>query len=304
MPDPRQMVQDLARRDQHGAILRSQALNLGMNVAQIERRVRRGQWLRGPVRSTFLLADSASDPMASLAAATLGLDAVAWGRSALALWGVTDPPRRPEVASAKRRRNALVTIRCVKNLDQLPLTNRQGVRTATLELGLASSASFVDTRGLHELIDQALRLQLTTWDRVRRTLEGFATSGRPGSAKIRHVLTARNEDAAIPLSQWSRDFTAKLVASGMPRPKMEWRIHDQSDAFLAQVDLAYPKHRYAIELDSRTYHLNSEAFETDRRRDAELSRQGWSVGRFTWNQYANEWDWVISVVASQLGIGR
>ncbi len=301
MSDPRQMVQYLAKRDQHGAILRSQALNLGMNVAQIERRVRRGQWLRGPVRSTFLLADSANDPMAFLAAATMGLDAVAWGRSALALWGVVDPPRRPEVASPKRRRNALVKVSCVKNLDQQPLTRRQGIRTATLELGLASSAPLVDARRLHELIDQTLRLQLTTWDRVQRAMEGFATSGRPGSAKIRRVLMERSDDVAIPLSQWSRDFTTKLVASGMPRPKMEWRIHDERGAFLAQVDLAYPEHRYAIELDSLTYHLNSEAFEIDRRRDAELSRQGWSVGRFTWSQYTNEWDWVISIVASRLG---
>ena len=217
--DPRQMVQYLAQRDQHGAILRSQALALGMNVAQIERRVRRGQWLRGPVRSTFLLADSASDPMASLIAATMGLDAVAWGRSALALWGVTDPPRRPEVASAKRRRNALVNVSCVKNLDQQPLTRRQGIRTATLELGLASSAALVDARRLHELIDQALRLQLTTWDRVQRAMEGFATSGRPGSVKIHRVLADRSGDAAIPLSQWSRDFATRLAASGMPAPQ-------------------------------------------------------------------------------------
>ncbi len=82
---------------------------------------------------------------------------------------------------------------------------------------------------------------------------------------------------------------------------MEWRIHDDRGAFLAQVDLAYPEYCYAIELDSLTYHLNSEAFDTDRRRDAELSRQGWSVGRFTWSQYTNDWEWVISIIASQLG---
>ncbi len=299
--ETRVLVERHALDTRHGVILRSDALAAGMSKAQVDRRVRRGHWIPGPVRGSCILAARAENPLARLTAATTGLGAIAWGRSALGLWDLSDHPIRPEVASPKQRQCATVSVLWVGGFDSLRTVHRRQIATVTLEVGLASVASSSDHRELNEIVDKALRRRLSTWPRIEQVWREFAGQGRPGSALLKQVIMDRSADLAVPLSQWSRDFAAKLVASGLPRPKMECRISDGDGRFIAQVDLAYPEHRYAIELDSLAYHLNSEAFEVDRRRDADLARRGWSVGRFTWQQYTKGWDQVIATIASQIG---
>ncbi|MEZ5340805.1 MAG: DUF559 domain-containing protein [Acidimicrobiales bacterium] len=75
---------------------------------------------------------------------------------------------------------------------------------------------------------------------------------------------------------------------------------DEAGALVAQVDLAYPSAKYAIELDSVAYHLNREAFIEDRRRDAALARVGWLVRRFTWEQFRNEPELVLATIRADL----
>ena len=103
----------------------------------------------------------------------------------------------------------------------------------------------------------------------------------------------------MPLSVWSRKFVRALDDAGLQRPEMEWRV--LRDGYLvAQVDLAYPELRYAVELDSIAFHLNREAFEDDRRRDADLAAVGWLVRRFTWNQFEHRFPWVVGVIRSDM----
>ncbi len=298
----RKRIEYRAERDNHGVVLRSEARAAGMTRAQIDRRVRSGQWVSGPSKSTVLLAAKAANPLSILAAATQGHEAVAWGASALALWEIGEYPTKPVIASERRPESDQVEARFVKQLGALPLTNRQGIRTASVELGLASSAQALNLRGLNEVIDETLRRRLTTWERLERTFDEFSRPGRPGSALLRKVKTDRAIDAAVPLSQWSRDFANKLMAAGLPRPWMEWRVNSEEGILIAQVDLAYPKHRYALELDSVAHHLNTEAFEVDRYRDAALSCLGWRVGRFTWRQFVYDWDRVVDTIEHQLGL--
>lgn len=300
----RARLEQIACRSNHGVILRNQALAVGMTRAQIDRRVRQRQWIPGPARGTLILASCADNPLAPLTAATIGHDAIAWGQSALALWGLCEHPSRPTIALERDLQSEKMASHFVTGLKTLPHTKRQGIATASLELGLASVAGFKGQAELHEIIDKCLRKQLSTWNRIEGVFGRYAKQGRVGSAVISQIVDERSADRSIPLSKWSRDFAAKLMKSGLPRPRMEWRVHDERGAFLAQVDLAYPEQRYAIELDSVEYHLGRQAFEVDRRRDADLSRQGWNVGRFTWTQFTGHWDWVTSVIASNLEIDR
>lgn len=297
-------VERIARRDKHGVIRREDALQAGLTAAQVDRRVRRGQWVSGPNRTTLILSERAKDPISVLAAATDHGESVAWSESALGLWGIGENPLRPTVATTKRRRNAALDIVYIKNLQELPLTQRLGIPTATLELALASVAADFRKREVDEFIDESIRRRLTTWKRVEKVLRLFATKGRPGSAALQRILAERAKDAAVPLSAWGRDFANKLVASGLPTPLMEHRVMSSRGRLIAQVDLAYPEHCYAIELDSLEHHFfNDEAFETDRRRDVELGARGWRVGRFTWKQYTEEWDWIVSSIWAQIGPG-
>ena len=78
-----------------------------------------------------------------------------------------------------------------------------------------------------------------------------------------------------------------LVDAGLARPRLEFRACAADGEFLAQVDLAYPVHRVAIELDSVRYHLNRESFVADPRRRNRLTIAGWTVLSFTWDDYIN-----------------
>lgn len=161
-PEARSRLEHVARRDNHGVILRSDALAAGMNKNQIDRRVRRGQWVSGPGRGTFILAEQATSPLPLLRAANLAFDAVAWGASALALWGIVDHPKRPSIASDRRPKSESFDIIRVGDLSSLPQTRKKTIQTLTLEIALASMASCQDKRSLDELGDESLRRGLTT----------------------------------------------------------------------------------------------------------------------------------------------
>ncbi len=299
-PSGRDQLEHIASRDHHGVILRSQAHAVGMTRSQIDRRVRRGQWVSGPARGSLLLSGYTTNPLSRLHAVVLTLQAVAWGRSALALWNLVDHPVKPSVAIAGRAQSTKIDVTTIKGLDSLPRTIRKGISTINLDTALAAMSSSVSRHPLDHLIDEALRQRLTTWTRIESAFLDFSRQGRPGSEQLRRIIADRSIDSAIPLSDWSRDFANKLESSGLPRPLMEHRVLATDGSLIAQVDLAYPEHRYAIELDSVQHHLNHVAFETDRWRDANLARVGWQVGRFTWAQSRDDWDWVTTAIASQL----
>lgn len=297
---PRARLEHSARRNQHGVILRHQALAVGIPEIQIDRRVRRDQWVLGPGRGTYLLASHADKPESLLFAANIGVDAVAWGQSAVALWGLGGHPEVPIVASRRRIDGTSFDTTRIRDLDDAWLAHRNGIATATLEVGLAAMAPDCTKGEMDELVDVALRSQLTTRDRIVDTFRSFARQGRTGSTLLRTVATERSTETSVPLSAWSRSFSQKLVRSRLPVPELEHRVLDRSGTFVAQVDLAYPQFQLAIELDSVGYHLNRVAFEVDRRRDVDLADCGWRVVRFTWDQYSNDWSWVVERIDAQL----
>ena len=89
-----------------------------------------------------------------------------------------------------------------------------------------------------------------------------------------------------------------LIESGLSRPVMEYPIHTPSGRFVAQVDLAYPDRRVAIELDSRRWHLNRVSFDRDPERRNRLTIVGWTVLNFTWSHYTNDPRSLCSTVAA------
>ncbi len=301
--DPRLALETAALDDRHGVILRREALAAGLTAAQVDRRVRRRHWLTGPVRGTLIVASHAAEPVAQLTAATVGLGAVAWGQSALALWSLGSHPVRPIVARGRDYSGPNVDLTHVTDLKALPITTRDGVAAASLELAIASMSGAFSRRALDELIDDALRNRRTTWPRMAVVFESFARPSRPGAALLRAILAERSATDAVPLSVWSRDFTRKLVGSGLPMPELEWRVATGDGSFVAQVDLAYPTLRYAIELDSVAFHHNRTAFHVDRDRDARLTLAGWRVSRFTWEQYTTDWTLVVETVRAVIAAG-
>ncbi|MDF1478184.1 type IV toxin-antitoxin system AbiEi family antitoxin domain-containing protein [Leifsonia sp. H3M29-4] len=55
-----------------------------------------------------------------------------------------------------------------------------------------------------------------------------------------------------------------------------------------------------VEVDGRTYHQDPDAFEEDRRRDAELVARGYTVIRLSYLRVASDWAWCERVVLAAL----
>jgi very-short-patch-repair endonuclease len=71
---------------------------------------------------------------------------------------------------------------------------------------------------------------------------------------------------------------------------------------VGRVDLVVGE-RLVIEVDGRAYHSDPEAFERDRRRDAQLSIRGFRVLRFSYQQVMSHWSEVKGSVLAAIARG-
>lgn len=68
-----------------------------------------------------------------------------------------------------------------------------------------------------------------------------------------------------------------------------------------EVDFLWRDRGLAVEIDVYKHHADREAFESNRRRDADLAAAGLSVIRVTWRQLQGEPEAVIARIALALG---
>lgn len=80
---------------------------------------------------------------------------------------------------------------------------------------------------------------------------------------------------------------------------MWFTFDDGHEPFRA--DFVWRAQRLVLEVDSRTFHATTRAFETDRLRDQRLTRNGWRVIRVTRRQLERDPAWVVALVADLLG---
>ena len=174
-------------------------------------------------------------------------------------------------------------------LDGIPCT---GLARTVLDL-----AAVVSRKSLERALDSVVRDRRLRYCDLNDVLAAHSRKGRNGLVQLRTALDTRCGDEVVPLSQWSRSVCELLVGAGLVRPKMEHPVHDNRGNFVAQVDLAYPRRRLAIELDSIRWHHNSESFVSDRRRRNRLQAIGWDVLNFTWEDYTERPTELCAVVA-------
>ena len=274
-------------RQQHGLISRKQALAVGMTDSQIKERLRNRRWAPA-ARGVYRHAVWPVTPLSRLLAGCLAGDALASHRSAAALHGIEGYELdRVELVVASGRNPALKGA-LVHRTTQMELARpvvRNGVPCTGVDRTVLDLASVVSRKQLDRTIDAVLRDGLLRPSDLYAVLVAHSRRGRTGCGALRDALDERCGDDPVPLSAWSRMVADLLVDAGLARPAMEHQVNDVRGAFLAQVDLAYPSHRLAVELDSKRWHLNSVSFERDPRRRNDLAVAGWTVLTFTWNDY-------------------
>ena len=289
-------------RRQHGLISRSQALDEGMTGRQIERLVRSGVWER-EASGVYRHEAVPSTVRSRLLALCMAHGAVASHRSAAALHPIEGyrldrvevvvPPGRARGIRGARRYES-------SQMDLFKPVERDGILCTPVGRTVLDLAAIVDRRQLDRTVDAVLRDGQLRLSDLYGVLASHARRGRRGCDALRASLADRFDDNAVPLSDWSRMVADLLVDAGLEYPALEHRVRRADGGFVAQVDLAFPSHRVAIELDSARWHDNRESFVRDRRRRNEITLAGWTVLNFTWSDYTDHPAALCEVVAKAL----
>jgi very-short-patch-repair endonuclease len=144
--------------------------------------------------------------------------------------------------------------------------------------------------------------QLVTWSGLISTLHRHARRGRPGIRRLRRVIAANAHREEIADSDMELLVLALLREHGLPEPAMHHRVLD-GGRFVAEVDLAYPHLRIAIECDGGA-HLERDVWEADHRRGNDLALLGWTVLRFTWERCQTRPDAIVAEVRAAIASRR
>ncbi len=287
---------ELAKR-QHGVVSTPQLLDLGYSKAAIWRSCGSGR-LHAVDRSVYAVGHTSLSRHGGCFAAVLacGPGAVLSHHSAawlhgLARWSpapfhVTGPvARRPRLPVRIHRARRLLDVD--RHLvDEVPVTS---VPRTLLDMAAAGP------RYLDRMLERAEELKLFDLRAVEDLLA--CTRGHHGWGRLRRAI-ALYAPPPFTRSQFERRFLEAVTAAGLPRPATNF----VEAGF--ELDVYWPEHRFAVELDSFATHGTKGAFERDRLRREDLKLAGIEMTCVTDVRFAREREAVLTRVARLLAQRR
>jgi hypothetical protein len=237
------------------------------------RRVLRGVYVRGDVDDTL-------QTRASAAALVLPPHTVACDRTAAWLLGVDVLAYRelevlpPLETFALKHHNRPRRRGCAggrRDLRADDIFELGGVRVTTPVRTAVDLACRLRRRDALAALDAFLRLHGLKVADLRR--EVLRHAGRRGVIQARELVALANALAESSGESWTR---LEIIDRGLPWPELQfWVTHRGRPLF--RIDLAYPRHKVAIEYDGRDFHEGDAFEEHDRKRREWLDAQGWTV---------------------------
>lgn len=306
------VISELAGR-QHGVVARQQLLEAGLGPDVVDRRVRSGR-LQPLHRGVYATATPRSPHAIELAARlACGRWAVVSHRSAAGLWGLL-PPRSPsepvDIALTRGNRSRPgIRVRRLRTIHPDEVTKVHGVEVTVPARTVLDLAATEAPRVVEQALAQALARGLVRPSKLHLILDRHAgESGARGLAAVlqargigtcRIPAAARSAPRSPDRSHPSRPATGltrseaeerflELVRAGhLPEPETNARVLGY------EVDCLWRSAKLIVEIDGFAYHASRNAFEADRRRDADLAAAGFRVVRVTWRQLVQEREAVL-----------
>jgi len=254
---------------------------LGIPRHELARMVDVGE-VRRVLRNVYVVDTVADSLEVRVAAAGLVISdwAVIRDRTAAWLWGVDTFEFReleilPPIESCVRRGHTR--------------TRRDEVRGGTRDLSdedVVEMGSIAVTTPLRTALDLACHLRRgdalaaldgfmrehgLTHQQLRRELRRYFR--RRGVVQARQLIALADPLAESPGESWTR---MAMLDRGLPAPVLQHWVEDGGRRRY-RLDMAYPKHRLAVEYDGRGFHTTPEQREHDRERRTWLEQQGWTV---------------------------
>ena len=287
---------------QHGVFARAQALSCGFTARMIDSRLRTGQWIAAG-RATYRVAGVPVTWRGTLMAACLAAgDGVAVSHLAAAALhrfeGFRQRPIEITVPHGRHHRPDGVTVHLSRDLLDVDVTLVDGMRTTTPARTLLDIAAGVPDWKLQNAYDSALRDGLTSRPYVQWRLQSLRRQGRPGVTAL-EALLQRDDRGARPGSRYERRLERALIEAGLPPPERQFVVRDRGRV-LGKVDLAYPDHKLAIEIDGHGSHSTRAQRRHDAARRRRIERRGWQVMTFTGDEVWEELERCVADVRAEL----
>ncbi|MEO7429946.1 MAG: DUF559 domain-containing protein [Acidimicrobiales bacterium] len=299
-----QTIAELAR-GQHAVFTGGQAVERQVSRRQLQHRVEIGQLTRID-HDVFHIAGAPLSWESRVLGFVLaaGPHAVASHRCAAALWGFEGFGRgTPEITvpRGQRFRRTSARVHESTDLDRCGRRLRAGIPVTDPSRTLLDLARRLGDDRLWRAIESARRQQLTTWSELIAVLAKHARRGRPGIQRLRRVIAANAHREEITDSDFEMLVLALLLEHGLPEPVIHHVLRTPRGRHLAEIDLAYPWLRIAIELDGGD-HQRRDVFERDRPRQNGIVLEGWVVLRFTWDTYAHRPHEIVEAVRAAVAL--
>lgn len=276
--------------EQHGVFAQRQAIALGLTQDELDYGVRCRRWDRVCLGVFHVTGAPATDRSAVLAAVLeAGADAVAARRTAAGLWRLpgfhllpVDVLRRTGLGErpphARVGRSLIVPEHHLTVVEAIPVT--------TPERTIFDLCAVVHALRAERALDNALAMRLTDVRRLGRLEVELCKRGRNGSALFRRLLDVRGIGYVAPESELEARALKLFEQGGLPPPVRQFSVGDELP--VGRIDLAWPRHKVLVELDSRRHHTALLDRQRDHQRDLALAAAGWRIIRLTWEQLTQD----------------
>jgi very-short-patch-repair endonuclease len=268
---------------------------LGVSDTTIGRLCERGV-LRVVDRGVFMSTTAPDTPDTRLWIAVLGGRGVLGFASAAHLWQMDELPRQVHLIVGSQRRisprddvrrhHVFVPAAARTTIRGLPVTTQSWTlldHVGRLRFGTAL-----------RLVDRGAQQGWVRIDDIARRLADYP--GRQGNTMLRRVLSVAGDGAA---AESERVLHRLLHGAGLRGWRVNHRIVTPVGTIIV-IDVAFVRARLAIEVDGMAYHVDTDRFVQDRRRQNQLVALGWTVLRFTWWDLTDRPDEVLATIRARL----
>lgn len=206
----------------------------------------------------------------------------------------------PEISIDRGRgaRREHVLVHTSTDLDRSDPVVVRGVPCTSFPRTILDLARTTSDKRLLRAIEWGRRSKRTDWSDLIRTLARHARRGRPGIRRLRRVIMEHAHRSEVTDSDFELLVLSFLAERGLPEPVLHHRVFD-GDRFVAEIDLAYPDLKIAIELDG-SVHLEREVRERDLPRQNDLVLLGWTVLRFSWSRFTQHPEAVLDEIRTAI----
>lgn len=171
------------------------------------------------------------------------------------------------------------TLHASNFLPDFHIIFRDDIKVTRPSRTIVDLSAVCHANALDRAITKALDKRLTTVAEIRRCRESMAAKGRRRTNLLDEVLAKPKYASDGCRSELERQALAMLRQLELPLPVSQHAIPLKT--MTLHPDFCYPDIKLAIELDGFASHGDFSSFHEDRRRDAELTINGWTVLRFS-----------------------